>query len=183
MIRFVDDEKEAMRRKYVALERRIRRVEDVHYFASGIASIAAFAVGLFVPFVQATKPTGDDDDSIAILPAVFELAAAGGGPFEGEAILAGAVLGVFALIAIVTASSVIAILAQTTARRVTVARVCVNVMLVGCAGAWLLVLLLAAHFAGRPSVFSPAVFCMTIGAGIAWVTTYLGGERLGAKPL
>ncbi len=163
-----DDRVADLRRDMYALRDRVTRLEAAVFRAVVAVGSVALVLGYFLPFLTATEKA-DEDESIALLPAVFGLGEAGGGPFSEEAVVAAVVVGVFALAVLVALLALLRLFGyEVGSRPVRFARVCGIVLLVACAIGWLLVFVLASHFEGRASGFSPATLSFTIG-GIATV--------------
>lgn len=155
-----------LRLQVQVLRDRVTGLEAVLFRAVVALGSAAMVVGFFVPFLSATEKTGDDGESIALLPAVFGLGGAGRGPFRQEAAMAAVVVGVFVLAIVVALVALLRLFGDAVGSGpVRFARVCGTVLLVACALGWLLVLVLAGHFDGRTSAFSPATLCFTLGGG------------------
>ncbi len=154
-----------LRFQLYALRDRVNRLETGLFRAVVALGSAAMVLGWFVPFLMATgKGSGDEDDSIALLPTIFGIGDAGDGPFSGEAVVAAVVVGVFGLAILVALVVLLGLFRdRVSRRRVRFARICGIVLLVACAIGWLLVFALAGHFEGRTSAFSPATLCFTIG--------------------
>lgn len=147
------------------LRDRVERLETTLFRAVVTVACVAIAIGFFVPFLSSTDPEPDEDGSLSLLTAAFALGDAGDGPFSGEATLVAIVVGGFALLAAVTLAVVAALLRPTAGERnLAVARGLCVALLVGCCVAWLLVLVLAGHFEGEVSAFSPALAFLTAGA-------------------
>lgn len=155
-----------------ALRDRVHRLEAGLFRAVVAIGSAALVLGFFLPFLSGTGK--DDDESVSLLPTVFGIADAAGGPFQDEAVMAAVVVGVFALAVLVALIALLRLFGDAVGgRSVRFARVCGIVLLVACALGWLLVFALAGHWDGRVSAFSPATLCFTIG----------GGAVLAAAPL
>lgn len=147
------------------LRARVTGLEAVLFRAVVAIGAAALVLGFFVPFLSATEKA-DEDESISLLPAIFGLGSAGGGPFREEAAIAAVVVGVFGLAILVALVALLRLFRdQVGPGPVRFARVCGIVLLVACGLGWLLVFALAGHFEGRTSAFSPATLCFSIGGG------------------
>ncbi|MFC4858372.1 hypothetical protein [Actinophytocola glycyrrhizae] len=162
-----EDQVRELRRQVQVLGDRVGRLEIGLFRAVVTVGSVALVLGFFLPFLSATeKARGDDDESVALLPTVFGISEAGGGPFEEEAVMAAVVVGVFALAILVALIALLRLFADAVGTGpVRFARVCGIVLLVACALGWLLVFALAGHFDGRVSAFSPATLCFTVGGG------------------
>jgi Na+/proline symporter len=153
-----------LRRRLQVLGDRVHRLEAALFRAVVAVGAAALVLGYFLPFLSATEKTGDEDETIALIPAIVGLGDAGDGPFSGEATMAAIVVGAFCLVILVALIALARLFqGSVSARTVRVARVCAIVLLVVCGFAWLLVFALAGHFEGRTSAFSPATFSITVG--------------------
>ncbi|WP_134322810.1 hypothetical protein [Cumulibacter soli] len=167
-----------------ALSRRIARLEGqvshlrqqalqlqfVLLTASAVLALFGIAVGLFLPFVRSVG--GADGDSITLLPAIFALADAGGGPFETQAIIVAVLVGILALAALLTAVAIACLAEHPTVGRIKFASISGGILILGCAGAWLLVAVLAGR-SDDLSAFSPATLSITIGAALTLVCVHL----------
>lgn len=169
-----EDKVKELRLQLQTLRNRVNRVEMGLFRAVAAIGVAAMVLGFFVPFLSATEEADDEDESVALLPTIFGISDAGGGPFEEEAVMAAVVVGVFGLAILVALFALLRLFRdQVGAGPVKFARICGIALLVACALSWLLVLALAGHWEGRVSAFSPATLCFTIG----------GGAMLAAAPL
>ncbi len=169
-----EDTVKELRHQLLTLRDRVNRVEMALFGAVAAAGVAAMVLGFFVPFLSATEKSDDDDASVALLPTIFGIGDAGGGPFEEEAVMAAVVVGVFGLAILVALFALLRLFRdQVGSGPVRFARICGIVLLVACALSWLLVFALAGHWEGRVSAFSPATLCFTAG----------GGALLAAAPL
>lgn len=164
-----------LRREVQGLRDRVHQLEVALFRAVVTVGSAAVVLGFFVPFLSATeKANADEDDTISLLPAIFGLGSAGGGPFSEEAVMAAIVVGVFGLAALVALIALLRLFRdRASSGGVRFARVSGIVLLVACALAWLLVLVLAGHFEGETSAFSPATLCFTIGGAATLVAAAL----------
>jgi len=170
-----EDKLKELRLQMYALRDRVSRLEIGLFRAVVAIGSAALVLGFFLPFLSATeKASKSDDDSVSLLPTVFGIADAGGGPFRDEAAMAAVVVGVFALAILVALVALLRLFGDAvSSKAVRFARVCGIVLLVACALGWLLVFALAGHWEGRVSAFSPATLCFTIGGGAMLATAAL----------
>ncbi|GAB3432867.1 hypothetical protein [Actinophytocola sediminis] len=159
------DQAKEFRRQVRDLTERVHRLEAGLFRAVVAVGVGAIVLGYFIPFLTATeKARANEGESIALLPAIFGLGQAGGGPFRGEAMLATVVVSVFAMVTVVALVALLRLFGgEVAGRRVRFARVCGIVLLVLCGIGWLLVFAMAGHFDGRVSAFSPATLTFTIG--------------------
>lgn len=171
----VEDRVKNLRREMYALRDRVNRLEVGLFRAVVAVGSTAMVLGYFLPFLSPTEEVDDEEDeSIALLPAIFDLGEAGGGPFREEAAMAAVVVGVFALAILVALIALLRLFgAEVGSRPVRIARTCGIVLLVLCGIGWLLVFALAGHFDGRVSAFSPATLSFTIGAAATLVAAAL----------
>ena len=160
------------------LRDRVAKLELLVFRAVVVVAIAALVVSLFVPFLSATDPD-TEDGSITLLSAITALNEAGNGPFSGQAAIAGVVVGVLLILAVVTLIGLALLLRDRTGRRalVVAARLSVGLFVL-CVFGWLLVLVLAAHFEGDVSAFSPALVCLTAGAVAGSTVRYVAPESM-----
>ncbi|MGB3441658.1 MAG: hypothetical protein WBA97_23180 [Actinophytocola sp.] len=165
--KIVDDKLKELRFQVQVLRGRVNGLEAILFRAVVAIGSAAMVLGFFVPFLSATEKADDGEgESISLLPAIFGLGDAGGGPFREEAAMAAVVAGVFALAILVALVAMLRLFRDEVGNGpVRFARVCGILLLVACGLGWLLVFALAGHFEGRTSAFSPATLCFTIGGG------------------
>jgi hypothetical protein len=155
-----------LRRQVFALRDRVHQLEVALFRVVVAVGAAALVLGYFLPFLSATEEasSSDEDETIALIPAIAGLGDAGDGPFSGEAAMAAVVVGGFVLVILVALIALAQLFRdRVSPRTVRFARVCGIVLLVVCGLAWLLVFALAGHFEGRTSAFSPATLSITIG--------------------
>jgi hypothetical protein len=170
-----EDEQQRLRRELYTLRDRVHRLE-VGLFRTVLAvGVAAVAIGFVAPFLSATEEAGDGEgESISLLPSILGLGGSGGGPFGEEAVVAATVVGVFALVALATLVAMVRLFGSDVGiRPVRFARICGITLLVLCGIGWLLVFVLAGHWDGRVSTFSPATLAFTIGGAAAVVAAPL----------
>ncbi|OLF05572.1 hypothetical protein BLA60_35420 [Actinophytocola xinjiangensis] len=160
-----EDRVKELRHQLYALADRVHRLEVGVFRAVVSVGAVAIVLGYVLPFLVAT--TDEPDDSIALLPAAVSLREGGNGPFRDEAAMAALVTATFALVILVALVALLRLFASDVGPGpVRFARICGTVLLVLCAVAWLMILVLAGHFDGRMSAFSPATFAFTVG-GVA----------------
>lgn len=136
-------------------------------FAAVVAGLAGFAT----PLLVSTDP---DERSMWLVEAIPGFATMGGGPYSTEALLASIAIGVFAVVLAATAVLSVAFAARPGSRGLRrVLHVAAIVLLVGCGGAALLVVILSGQFGGRALPVSPAVFLAAVGGVLALVATRL----------
>ncbi|MBB4904721.1 hypothetical protein [Actinophytocola algeriensis] len=155
-----------LRREVQALRHRMHQLEVALFRAVVAVGAAALVLGYFLPFLSATEEasSSDEDETIALIPAIAGLADAGDGPFSGEAAMAAVVVGAFVLVILVALIALVQLFRdRVSPRTVRFTRVCGIVLLVVCGLAWLLVFALAGHSEGRSSAFSPATLSITVG--------------------
>jgi hypothetical protein len=154
-----------LRRDVQALRHRVHQLEVALFRAVVAVGAAALVLGYFLPFLSTTEEAGSDEgETIALIPAIVGLGDAGDGPFSGEAAMAAVVVGAFVLVVLVALIALVQLFRdRVSPGTVRFARICGIVLLVVCGLAWLLVFVLAGHFEGRTSAFSPATFSITIG--------------------
>jgi hypothetical protein len=137
--------------------------------ALGIAG--AFALPLMVPTVDAA--------GMWLVQAIPGLAEAGQGPYQGEALLASVAIGVAAIALAVGIVTAILLAARPESRRLArTAQVVAVIVLVGCAGIGLLVLVLTGMWDGRVFPISPAACVAAVGAALLFVASLLAPRRL-----
>ncbi|GAB3486705.1 hypothetical protein [Amycolatopsis cihanbeyliensis] len=157
-------ENEDSARATAELRARVARLETLVLRAAALGASVAIALGFLVPFLR-TSDEASAAESIRLLGAVFAMEEAGQGPFRSEAVLASIVVGMFALVAAATFVALLMLQRSLEGnRRFGVVQALSTTLLVGCGGAWLLVLLLAGHSEGEVSSFSPAVAWLTVGS-------------------
>lgn len=163
-----EDRVKELRRQLYALGDRVHRLEVGVFRTVAAVGTVATVLGYFLPFLSSGE--ADEDETISLLPAVFSIGDAGGGPFRDEAAVTAVVLGVFAVATLVGLVALLALFgSEVRGRAVRFARVSGVVLLVLCGVAWLLVFALAGHFEdGEVSAFSPATLAFTIGAAAAF---------------
>jgi len=167
-----EDRVKDLRRQLYALGDRVHRLEVGLFRAVVSVGAVAIVLGYFLPFIVATADT--DDDTIALLPAAVSLREGGNGPFRDEAAMAAIVTATFALVILVALIALLRLFGGEVGQGpVRFARICGVVLLVLCGVAWLLVLVLAGHFDGRMSAFSPATLAFTVGGAATVVATRL----------
>jgi hypothetical protein len=160
------------------LRDRVAKLELLVFRAVVVVAVAALAVSLFVPFLSATDPD-TEDGSITLASAIAALSDAGDGPFSGQAAIAGVAVAVVFVLAVVTLIVVAMLLRARSGRRALLAASRLSVgLFVVCLFGWLLVLVLAAHFEGDVSAFSPALACLTAGAVVGSLTRNVAPESM-----
>lgn len=172
-----------LRLQVYALRDRVNQLEIALFRAVVAVGAAAMVLGYFLPFLSATEKASDDDETIALIPAIAGLNDAGNGPFSEEAALAAIVVGAFALVILVALIALLQLFRyEVGAGSVRFARVCGIVLLVVCAIAWLLVFVLASHTEGDMSAFSPATLSITIGGAATLLAAKLHSADWRDKP-
>lgn len=171
-----DEAFRALRRDYRLLAERVERLERRLFAICAGAAIAALVVGPFLPYLIAAQQTADGDSSISLLSAVFALPGAGQGPFEGEAMAVGVLLGIFVLAAVVTLVATLSYIGSNTERTRFIARTAAGILLAGSACAWLLVLMLTRQWEWRVSGFSPAPLLIGVGATLVLIAAAIRPE-------
>lgn len=121
---------------------------------------------LILPFWSAAGPTGDESPHLWLIQAIFALPRAGGGPFEGEAMLVGILLGVL-LLATILAFVVVASFAFATRPTRGWQRVVLTLVCLGSAGAWLLTFALTAHADRADNLIGAGLIAHTVGCALA----------------
>lgn len=135
----------------------------------------AIAGGFVLPLIVPTV----DNESVWLLPAIPALAEAGGGPYEGEALLASIAVGVTAVALAVGIVVAIVLAARPGSRRIVLtAQVVAVIVLLGCAGIGLLILVLTGMWDGRLFPISPAACVAAIGAALLLVAGVIARRRL-----
>src|SRR5687768_10741973 len=88
-----------LRREVQVLRLRVLYLEVALFRAVVAVGVVALVLGYFLPFLSATEEanSSDEDDTIALIPAIGGLADSGDGPFSGEAAMAAVVVGGFVL--------------------------------------------------------------------------------------
>lgn len=163
-----DEAFRALRRDYRLLAERVERLERRLFAICAGAAIAALVTGPFLPYLMATDPDPDEESSISLLSAVAALPEAGGGPFEGEAMAVGILLGIFALTTLITLILTFVYLSSNTERARFAVRTAAGILLAGSVGAWMLALKLAYRWSSL-SGFSPASLVIGVGATLVLV--------------
>lgn len=158
------EQNQGVRTELAELRARLHRIEMSLFRAAVVIACSGLLLGLFLPFLMASEPSADQENTLRLIPAITGLAAAGGGPFRGEAMLASIAVGIFTAATVVTLVALLRLLGQPTARAIKAARIVAIVLLIGCGFAWLLVLALAAHSGGGARPLSPATLSITLGA-------------------
>jgi hypothetical protein len=165
-----------LRREVQGLRDRVHQLEVALFRAVVAVGAAALVLGYFLPFLSATEEAGssDEDETIALIPAIAGLGDAGDGPFSGEAAMAAIVVGAFVLVILVALIALVQLFRdRVSPRTVRIVRVFGIILLVVCGLAWLLVFALAGHSEGRSSAFSPATLSITIGGAVTLLAAAL----------
>jgi hypothetical protein len=173
------DDVTVLQREVRLLRHRVLYLEVALFRAVVAVGATALVLGYFLPFLSATEEAGssDEDETIALIPAITGLADAGDGPFSGEAAMAAVVVGGFVLVVHVPLIALLRLFRDRVgARAVRIARICGIVLLVVCGLAWLLVFAIAGHTDGESSAFSPATLAITIGGAVTLLATALHPE-------
>lgn len=158
------DRLKKLTRRVDELEGQIRRFRELFCRTVGAVALIGFVFGFVLPLLVADEGY----ENLYLLPAITELAAAGDGPRQGEALFASIVVAVFTVLIVATGIAVVCTFSREVSDRTrTVIRVLAVSLLLGCGCIWLLVLALTGIGDGRVSGFSPAAASVTIGAVLA----------------
>lgn len=146
------------------LEERVTRLEEGVYRGGVLATGAALVLSLLLPYLAPSAEV-EDEEPVSLLGAVSGIADAGDGPFQGQAVLAAAAVGLLALVTVLNLVVVALSWSNDLRERVrTPLKVLSGVLIAGCVGGWLLVLLLNSHSEGDVDPLSPAMITLTVGA-------------------
>ena len=166
----------ALHREVQVLRHRVLHLEVALFRAVTAVGVVALVLGYFLPFLSATEKANasDEDETIALIPAIAGIADSGDGPFSDEAAIAAVAVGGFVLVILASLIAVVQLFRdRVSARAVRIARIFGIILLVVCGLAWLLVIALANHSDGKASAFSPATLSITIGAAVTLLATAL----------
>src|SRR5699024_6162769 len=103
------------------------------------ASLIALVVSVFTPFIRSTDNAETVEETLSIFSAISELPAAGNGPFEEQALMAGVFVGVYLVLVLLALIAVILMMAKASTKRYNFALVSAVLLLVGSGIAYLLV--------------------------------------------
>lgn len=168
----MDDEVAALRKRCALLERRVKRFENTAFYVLAGASLIALVVSVFTPFIRSTDGAETVKETLTISSAISELPAAGNGPFEEQALMAGVFVGLYLVLVLLALVAVILMMAKASAKRYNFALVSSVLLLIGSGVAYLLVAIVAGRF--NTSTFSPAVILTAIAAIFVLISAGLG---------
>lgn len=145
-----------------------------------LSVIAALGIlgGFTSPLMLATKDGAEAGDHVWLLQAIPGLAEAGGGPYEGEALLASIAVGIAAAALAVGIVMAIVLFRRPSSPRVArVAQIVAVVVLLGCAGLGFLIFILAGLWDARVFPLSPAAGAAAVGSALLLVAGVLARRR------
>lgn len=134
------------------------------FHAVAFVALVAGLLAPFLPFLVPTSQARDSADPVPLIAAVFVLPAAGGGPFRGEAMLAGVVVAGYVVVLLAALIGLVVLWRRPSVRAARFTRRLATLLLVATGGAVLLLLALVLHFEGTVSIFSPAVIAIAVAA-------------------
>lgn len=160
-----DDVIRSLRRRQAVVEQRLELVEKRLFRACAGGGVIAGIGGLVLPFLVPSD-TAAETPSIPLIVAVFALPGVGDGPLRSQAALAGIVSGGYLLLSVVGLVAVLIMWGRPSMRKARFGRTVATLLLIASGCAALFVVILAVHFDGAVTPFSPAVVSIGIQAAL-----------------
>ena len=150
------------------IEARLHVLERMVVQAVGALALTGLALSVVLPFWTSSESSSSDESPhLWLVQAIFAPPAAGGGPFSGDAMVAGVLLGILLL---ATLFAFVAIAAFTFGRTPVRGwqRAALVLVSLGSGGAWLLTFLLSAHFERAGNLIGIGLIAHSVGCLLAW---------------
>lgn len=164
------EESEALgeiRRRQARLEVRVLAQERRYFSSVAFLGLAMGVLAPFLPFLMPTSRAPEQAESVSLFAAIVVLPDAGSGPFREAAMLTGVAVIAYLAALFTMLVTLVTLWVAPSAKKAMVARYMTNVLLGATLCAALMNFVLAAHFEGTVSLFSPAVFAVAICALLA----------------